>query len=456
MEPTTITKPDEAVQALTRDMAGKSKAEQARLVREYAEKSLGVTFEDAKVFLTDEQLTRVIEGGKEDARAVAREATEETIKRYGNLSLSEAKALADEEIDSVSRKNRRKHEDLRMAGKVLTAIHRAKTSGDSGALKLAYEEEHQYIQKNWGRQSRAMSLGTDSSGGYLGGEIFSTLLYENVARVSQARKYCTIINMEREILRVPTLTTTVTAEQTSEAGTITASQPVLSQFVLNTKKIDVLSKPFSVELMETSDPAIVERLIQWATIEIAKKEDALVFSTSGTGLLGQSTNNVQMGAGKTAITDADFDDMANLINELDEQYIPDDDIKGSGIVAGDARFWVPRALINTLAKSKGNDNYHWTTVQELKMGKQIHGFDVKRVVSMSQAPAVNTRCAVFGNLSYVWCGVRPGYKIDLLNQGTVDSVNLNETNSYAIRVTEFFDNDCIDDEAVAILKTAAA
>src|SRR3954470_14461851 len=316
MKTATEQKPDEAVRALADQMAGKSKAEQAAIVRQYAEKHLDVQFEDTKVFLTDEQLERVIQGGAEDAKKVAREAAEETIKRYGNLSPSEGQARAEDEVNNVVVKQRRKQDDLRMAGKVLTAIHRAKSTGDTGLLRDAYSEEAEYIKKNWGRESRAMSLGTDSTGGYLGGEIFSTMLYENVARVSQARKYCTIIQMEREILRVPTLTTSVTAEQTAEAGTITPSQPVLSQFVLQTKKIDVLSKPFSVELMETSDPAIVERLVQWATIEIAKKEDALVFATSGTGLLGQSTNNVTLGAGKTSLADVTFDDMHLLINEL--------------------------------------------------------------------------------------------------------------------------------------------
>ena len=343
-----------------------------------------------------------------------------------------------------------------MCSKVIRAMsHAATGKAKPGELDAAYEEEKEYLKKS-GRQSRAMTIGTDTTGGYLGGELFDTMLYDNVARVSQARKYCTLIQMEKEIYRLPKLTTSFTAEQTSEAGTITASQWVQAQFTLTTKKINVLSKPFSVELLEVADPALVQTILNFATIEIAKKEDALVFSTSSPGILSHSTNVVTMGAGKTAITDVTFDDLADLINELDEQYLPDEDIKGSGLITGEARFWAPRKIINVLAKSKGNDNYHWANVQELKSDKRVHGFDMKRVVSMSQAPAVSTNFMAFGNLAHMWCGVRPGYRIELQSQGTVDSVNLNETNSYALRVTEFFDNDSVDDEAFSILKTAAA
>jgi HK97 family phage major capsid protein len=433
-------------------MQGKEKAEQAEILRSYMQEHMGVAVEDKPmVQLSDDQVRMIVDGASQDAQKIAETVGSEIERKY-NLNAGQSRALVQETAESAYEQQKHRQRDLHEAAKVIRAVSRASVGkGEAGGVEKAYEAERQYL-KETGRAERAMSLTTDTTGGYLGGEIFSTMLYDNVARVSQARKYCTQITMEREILRLPKLTSTFTAEQTAEATGATSSQPVFAQFTLTTKKINVLSKPFSVELLETADPALVQTLINFATIELAKKEDSIVFAN----ILAQTANVVDMAAGESAITDLTFDHMADLINELDEQYLPDEDIKGSGMIGGEARFWMPRKVINVLAKSKGNDNYHWANVQELKSDKRVHGFELKRVVSMEQAPAAETKFGLFGNLGYHICGVRPGYRIELQSQGTVDSVNLNETNSYALRVTEFFDSDTIDDEAMSILKTGTA
>ncbi|MGE0536645.1 MAG: phage major capsid protein [Pirellulales bacterium] len=454
-------KDDALVQELHAQMVGKTKEEQAILVRDFSEKHLGVKLEDTPmVHLTDEQVRMIVSGATEDVKKAAEDAAREVERKY-SLSPSGARDLVDEKAHDTLQKHRHRDQDLQECAKVLRALTRvASGRANFGELEAAYAGEAEYLKRT-GREARAMSMGTDTTGGYLGGELFETMLYDNIVRHSLARKYATLITMTKEILRIPKLTTTVTAEQTSEAGTITSSQPVFDQFVLNTKKINVLTKPFSVELFETADPALVPTLIEFATRELAKKEDNIIFSTSAPGLLSQSTNNVILGgdgtsatSGATSIQDTTFDDMINLIYKLDPQYIPDEDISGSGMFVSEARLWVPQMLIQVLAQQKGQDNYHWTNVQELKHNKMIHGFDVKRVPTMSSAPDVTTRFAAFGDLKKVVCGVRPGFRVELMSQGSVDSVNLNETNSYAVRVTEFFDADCIDDSAFSLLKTA--
>lgn len=455
-------KEEDLLKDLHKRMAEKSeKEDRAKLAKAFMEEHYGVSFEEKPmVQLSDDQVRMIVSGAADEAKRLTKEETDNITRKYG-ISHSEATGRIDEAVNNTLMKRQLFHDDCKMAAEVIKAIaYTATGRARPGMLHEAYEKENDYLRKT-GRESRAMSVTTDSTGGYLGGEIFETMLYENVARHSLARKYCTVLNMEREILRIPKLTATVTAEQTSEAGTITSSQPTFDQFVLNTKKINVLTKPFSVELFETADPALVPAMIEWATREIAKKEDSLVFQTSAPGLLSHTTNNKYLGgastSGSTAITDTTFDDIVDLVYELDPQYIPDEDIQGSGLfTSGAARFWVPQGLIPVLAKSKGNDQYHWANVQELKHDKMIHGFEVKRVPSMSSAPSADTRFAVFGDLGKMVCGVRPGFRIELQSQGTVDSVNLNETNSYAVRVTEFFDNDSIDDESFSILRTAAS
>lgn len=450
---------DAASKELIKRMEGKDKPEKAKILRDYMEKDLGIKFEEPTVTLSDEQVRMIVSGATEDAKKVQEAASSEIEKKY-NISPSEAKARTEEYLNSARVKDAHKLEDWKECAKVIRAVvHTAKGTAAPGELHEAYEIEAEYL-KATGREVRAMSLGTDTSGGYLGGELFETMLYENISRYSMARKYCTLIQMEKEILRIPKLTATLTAEQTSEAAAISESEPTYAQFTLTTKKLAVLTTPFSIELLEVAEPALVPALIEFATREIKKKEDALVFGLGAPGLLSHNTNNVDMGgsdsSGSDSITDLTFDDMLNLIYELDPHYIPDEDIQGSGIFSsGAARFWVPQSAVLALAKSKGNDNYHWASVQELKHDKRVHGYDIKRVPGMATAPTADVHTGVFGDLGYMVCGVRPGFRIELLSQGTVDSINLNETASYAIRVIEFFDNDSIDDNAFSILETSS-
>lgn len=451
------TKEDKTLLELHERMQGKDKAEQAELLRAHMEKEYGIKQDAPVVHLTDEQIRMLATGAAEDAKKVAKEAAEDVQRKYA-INHGQAQAAADEVVADRRTKLQNQMRDYEECAKVLRSLSRvSKGTAPAGELHQAYEREAEYL-KSTGRelkQDRAMSIGTDTTGGYLGGEIWETMLYDNISRYGYARRYATILPMTKEVLRLPKLTGTFTAEQTSEAGEITQTQPVFDQFSLSTKKLAVLSKPFSIELFETADPALVPVLIEFATREITKKEDGLVFGTSSPGILSHTTNVVQMGTGDL-VANVDFDDMIDLIYELDPHYLPDEDIQGSGLFSDQARFWVPQSLVQALAKVKGNDNYHWTTVQELKHNRNIHGYDVKRVPSMAAAPAAATNAACFGDLKKMVCGVRPGFRIEVQSQGTVDSVNLNETGSYALRVIEFFDNDSIDDEAFSLLKTGAA
>jgi HK97 family phage major capsid protein len=451
----TAVKEDKAVLDLAARMQGLSKEEQAKALRTYMEENLGVKDEAPVVQLTDDQIRMLATGAADTAKEVAKDVASDVERRY-HMGRGQAEELAHDTVGSEFVKQQHRQRDYEEAAKVIRAISRtAKGSAAPGELHAAYDAEKEYIRST-GREVRAMSIGTDTSGGYLGGELFETMLYDNVSRYGYARKYATLLPMTKEILRLPKLTATMTAEQTNEATAITESEPTFAQFTLNTKKLAVLTTPFSIELFETADPAIVPLLIEFATREITKKEDALVFGTGAPGILSHTTNNVTLGSGDTAITKVDFDDMIDLIYELDPHYLPDEDVQGSGLFSSQARFWVPQSLVQALSKVKGNDNYHWSTVQELKHNKNIHGYEVKRVPGMTAAPAAAARAACFGDLKKMVCGVRPGFRIELQSQGTVDSVNLNETGSYAVRVIEFFDCDSIDDEAFSVLKLAAS
>src|SRR5206468_402113 len=84
--------------------------------------------------------------------------------------------------------------------------------------------EGAYYKKRYGRQTRALSNTTDSTGGYLSPQLFSDMLYENISRTSLVRKYATMIPMNGyEVINFPTVTTGISASQVSEAtGSVAA------------------------------------------------------------------------------------------------------------------------------------------------------------------------------------------------------------------------------------------
>src|SRR5207245_2567815 len=100
--------------------------------------------------------------------------------------------------------------------------------------------------------------------------------------------------------------------------------------------------------------------------------------------------------------------------------------------------------------------YIWGNIQDLTMGKKIGGYPVRRVLSMPSSATASTQFAAFGNLQYVWVGYKPGFIIDLLNQGQVGNVNLNTASAYALRVNELLDIQHIDENAISRLSTAAS
>src|SRR5205085_2830054 len=91
-----------------------------------------------------------------------------------------------------------------------------------------------------------------------------------------------------------TLTASLSAAVVSEAAAGTNSIPTFGQKQLTTKKIMTKTRPVSIEMIEKANPAIIPLLLRFATIEILKAEDSLVFGTTGNGIRASSTNLVQI------------------------------------------------------------------------------------------------------------------------------------------------------------------
>ena len=91
--------------------------------------------------------------------------------------------------------------------------------------------------------------------------------------------------------------------------------------------------------------------------------------------------------GYAAVT---YDDLANLINELDAEYTPDEDIQG-GDFAGVARFWLPHKLRGALMNQKDGNGAYLDEARELRNARKVFGFESKRVLTLPGAPVAGQK-----------------------------------------------------------------
>jgi hypothetical protein len=159
----------------------------------------------------------------------------------------------------------------------------------------------------------------------------------------------------------------------------------------------------------------------------------------------------------TSIYDSfEYDDMISLESQLAAQYLIGDDIQGSGIVTGSPQYWLAHALKQSLKKKKDGIQNYTPEARELRSESKIFGYGAQRVLSLPDGTASSAadKVAVFGNLAFVWCGVEPGYRIDLLTEGSIDDggslVSLADTGQIGVRVIEWFDSVVIDPSALSI------
>jgi HK97 family phage major capsid protein len=465
---------DISEQEVATRLKGKSGPEAAAELRKLASEASGVTLvekdESVSVNLAPGDFDRLFSGILSETKKVVEETATKIEHKYdftAGHAHAEAEAFLGKELASQHRKN----EENKIIGKRFATIMKAQMGMFSGDdHKRACEEEADYLRKagvdsRIGQQlnstTAAMSLGTDTTGGFLAPELWETRVYQALLKTSYARRFGTLLDMTgREILRMPRMTGGLTAYTRDEATAGTTSQPTFTQFTLQPKTLMVTSNPISIELIEAGVPAVIELLTQDAVRAFGRKEDECVFVGSDsqfTGLLESSTNVVTMANGKTSAVDATFEDLFDMETQLGEQYTPDADNENSGGAGSQAMYFFNKAVLNALRKLKGNDNYYWSPVTEMLKERTVAGYPIKRVADMpNTAATTSTKFGAFGDLSYVYIGYRPGIRTDLLKEGTVSGANLGTTAQYALRFIEFFDQSLIDTSAFSILSTSAS
>ena len=310
------------------------------------------------------------------------------------------------------------------------------------------------------RAMKALSEGSDSAGGFLVPMEFRSEVYRIANDYGLARKLCTRIPMKRDVLNMPTLTTSVSVYWPGEGAAGTESNPVFGRTRLEAKTLVGLTV-LSNELLEDADTDIVNMLAEIFAEAMAGEEDNQLFNGTGspfTGLLvNTSVNVVTMATGQDTFAETLADDLRDLISQIKAIALP-----GAG-------YFMHRATWGSMQKIKQNSS-HVVSLSNpiispasaaginpnlLPVGT-IWGYPVFLSDQIVSTTAVSTKFIVFGNLKYAWFGDRSQMTLKISDSATVNGNNVFAENESAVRFTERVAIAVGLPTAFAALKTAAS
>lgn len=172
---------------------------------------------------------------------------------------------------------------------------------------------------------KALNENTNTQGGFLVPEIWADKVYELITAKSTALQLCEQAVMTSDTMYLPKVTSASTAYFTSEASTITASDPAFSQITLSPRKIAALTQ-LSSEVLEDSNPSVQQIVMERLAEDIALKLDYSIYngttSTEFVGFREASGIDTVDAAG----LDIELDDVADAIEGLASENIQATDI----------------------------------------------------------------------------------------------------------------------------------
>ncbi len=378
------------------------------------------------------------------AEAVSQSITETVPTMVKEQIEEQLKALG---LDEVARKNifgdkSEEVKDLEGKEKIAKFIG-AVTRKDEALIKALVGE-------------KAMTEGTSTAGGYLVPEEFQAEVVRLAEDYGLVRAMARIIPMKSDTRNIPRLSSSVTVYWPGENTAGTVSQPAFGQVQLIAKTAVGLTV-ISNELLEDSDPSVVDLLVELFAEALAGEEDKQGLVGSGspfTGVLNDTNVAVlSMGTGNTAFSNVTADDLRDLIAQLKPLAL-----KGAGFILHRS-VW---AIVQKLKDSNGQ--YIASTANPVVSGDAnrqtaavgaIWGYPVYLSEQMPSTSAANTKFIIFGNLRHLFLGDRKQMTLSVSDSATVGSDNVFEQNSSAVRVTERIAIAVGLPQAFAVLKTSA-
>lgn len=290
--------------------------------------------------------------------------------------------------------------------------------------------------------AKALSEGTDASGGYLVPEEFLGRVLDIQTEYGFARKYGSEITMSRDTVKLPKIDSKPDVQWLGEAESITANEPSFGQVPLIAKKAGIIV-PITNELLNDSAVDIEAILARMFAEQFAAGEDIQALTGTGavfTGILNVAgTNVVSMATGDTSFSNITADHLIDLITAV------------PSAVVGKSYFILNKAIWATIKRlTDGSGNYLFSPAD-----KTIWGYPVilSDVMPDFNDDAAETPFVIFGDPSWLYFGDRKALSIKIADQATVGSTNLYEKDMVALRAIERVGEVVTMPNAFAILKT---
>jgi HK97 family phage major capsid protein len=314
-------------------------------------------------------------------------------------------------------------------------------------------------KKSWGN-AYYKTLDTSNDSALVPVE-FATDLIKNMEEYSDIRPYAKVRTMRTKSVNLNELDTKVSVTKVAEGSDLTLTEPTFSEPIMTAESY-MGGSDWTYQFEDDEEIGILNELREEFAEQFAKAEQASFLNSVVSGAEGLTTasgvNVYDLGgstsSGSTSILDITAADVHNAHTELRQL--------GKNR-ARNARLFISPDALNAIAVAfTSNVGYAQLSLVEMQGGKivSIAGLPVTEIAE-GQLPgiaedAVSTKFAFIADLSRTFIiGDRKGVEFDILNQGTIGSVNLNLTGGKMIRGIKRTGQKVVLPENIMFLKTSA-
>ena len=287
--------------------------------------------------------------------------------------------------------------------------------------------------------SNVLSVGENTSGGFLVSEEFAGELVQALEEQNVFRQIARIVSTSRETLKVPVATASGTASWIDENEAVPESDANFSQITLNAYKLGTMMRSSS-ELVEDSAFNIQAYIAQEFARRIGAREEEAFCVGDGSGKpTGVFTaSGAPVGATASGVSVITFDDIIDLFYSLKPPYR----IR--------AVFLTNDSVLKQLRKVKDSSGqYIWQPSVKDKTPDTVLGRPVYTSAFAPEITAGSTPLA-FGDFSYYWIADRRDTRFKVLNELYA------ERDQIGFFASERVDGKLILPEAIKLLKMAEA
>ena len=253
--------------------------------------------------------------------------------------------------------------------------------------------------------SNALSVGTDTSGGYLVPDEFASELVRALSEQNIFRQIARIVQTSGDVLKIPIANGGAAVNWISENAEIPETSVTFSQIVLRSYKMGCLLRA-STELMEDSAFDLQRHIASEFAQEMGNAEEQAFCLGDGTdrptGLFTE--NGASVGVTTPSATNITFDDVIDLLHSVKPPY------------RGKSVFLTNDSTIRELRKIKdGNGQYIWQPAVKDGLPDTILA---KPVYICQYVPEIDAGASVmaFGDFSYYWIADRRNIRFRVLNE----------------------------------------